>query len=146
MEIVLYIIAMTFALVAIFILLVFLLGDIRNSNQYRRATRVQGYICERRGIEKVAFYGRNQYRNYGKYLVRYQSPYGMQTQELLIRNRKLKSGDIVEVRYTINENGAQLVNNVSSMRLLEIMVSLLIAVLMMIWICVVVTYAEHGEI
>lgn len=140
MGIVLYTIAVVFAFVAIFLLFAFLFGDIRNAKQYCHAARVQGYICESRGIEKVAFYGRNQYRNYGKYLVRYQSPYGMQAQELLIRNRKLKSGDIVKVRYTIDENGAQLVNNVSSMRLLNIMVSLLIAVL----ICAVVIYAEHG--
>lgn len=68
----------------------------------------------------MAYYGRHQYKKYGKYLVRFGSPVGMQTQEILLKNRNLRKGDLVEVRYVMSQEGVRLVDNVSGERLLQI--------------------------
>ena len=69
MNIVGYILVMGFAIVVILILGLFILADIITAKEYRKATRVQGTICEMIGIEDVAFYGKHQYRQYGRYVV-----------------------------------------------------------------------------
>ena len=97
--------AMLAAILVMLILLAFLMTDVENAKKYRKAMRVQGIICEKYGIEKVAYYGRNQERKYAKYLVQFATPTGMQTQEILLRNKKLQKGDMVEVRYVIEQDG-----------------------------------------
>lgn len=113
-------------ILVILVLLGFILGDLSNAKQYHNATRVQGVVCENYGIEKVAYYGRHQYRKYGRYLIRFSSPAGLQTQEVLLKNRKLQRGDMVEVRYIVSQEGVQLVDNISGARLLEFAISLMI--------------------
>lgn len=105
MELILCVVAMLAAILVMLILLAFLMTDVENAKKYRKAMRAQGIICEKYGIEKVAYYGRNQERKCAKYLVQFATPTGMQTQEILLRNKKLQKGDMVEVRYVIEQDG-----------------------------------------
>lgn len=141
MDILLYIFAMAAAIVVMLILLAFLIGDINKAKQYRNAARVQGVICENYGVEKVASYGRNQYRKYGKYLVQFETPEGVQTQEVLMKNKNFQRGDITEVRYIIDETGVHLVDNISNTRLRE----LLIVVLVAVPLCIVILYLKKNH-
>lgn len=120
MKLIICIFAMMAAILAMLVLLAFIIGDIKNAKRYRKAMRTPGRICENYGIEKVAYYGRHQYRKYGKYLVNFETPMGMQTQEVLLKNKQLQKGDWVEVRYVIDPEGVQIVDNTSGARLLEI--------------------------
>ena len=141
MDLILYILSMMGAILVMLVLLAFIMTDIKNAKKYHNAIRVQGVICETYGTERVAYYGRHQYKDYGKYLVRFGSPIGMQTQEILLKNRKLRKGDLVEVRYVMSPEGVQLVNNVSGERLLLMGIIFIIV----LPICLFYIYMkEHG--
>lgn len=141
MDLILYILAMMAAILVVLVLLAFIIEDIKKVRRYHNATRVQGVICENYGSERVAYYGRHQYKNFGKYVVRFGSPFGMQTQEILLKNRNLKKGDMVEVRYVMSQEGIQLVDNISGARLLHFGIIFLIV----LPICLLFIYMEgHG--
>ena len=123
------VIAVIFALVVVLVLLAFVIGDIKKAKKYANATKVQGIVYENCGVEKVASYGRNQYRKYGKYLIQYHSQAGVQVQPLLLRNKKLQKGDTVEVRYSKEGANIQLIDNVSTNRLLELVISFMIVMI-----------------
>lgn len=126
MEIVVYIFAMAAALILILVLGVFLSYDIRQAGRYRRAERCRGTVLENIGTEKAAAYGRHQYRTYGKYRIQYTVGQETHTDELLLRDRNLKAGDSVEIRYVTDKDGVYPVNDVSVRRLREIVITFII--------------------
>ena len=134
MGIILGIVAIAFVLVTGLVVLAFLIGDIKKAKKYNKAARVQGVVYENCGIERVASYGRNQYRKYARYVIRYDSPMGERTQSLLLKNKDLQKGDIVEVRYIKEGNDIQLIDNISNVRLLELLISFSIVII----ICIMV--------
>lgn len=124
------------ALVLAFILVAFIAMDIKVAGRYAKATRVQGVIYENVGIQEVASYGRNQYRKYGIYQVKYNSIVGERIQEVLLKNTKLQPGDVVEVRYVIGENGVELIDNTAGRRLIELLIStIIVAAIIVLVIC-----------
>ncbi|MBO5524831.1 MAG: hypothetical protein J5986_14385 [Roseburia sp.] len=133
MEIVVYIFAMIAALIAVFVLALFLSYDIKQAGRYKRAERCRGTILENAGTEETAAYGRNQYRKYGKYRIQYTVGKETYQDEILLRDRKLKPGDGVEVRYIRDENGISPVNDVSVRRLKEIIITFIIVVSLCIY-------------
>ncbi len=126
MEIAAYLLAMVFALFAVFIVFVFISYDVKQAKRYKNADRSMGIVQEKLREEKVAAYGRNQYRKYGKYSIWFSDGKEVYTDEVLIGNRKLEVGDEIEVRYVKDEEGVHLVNDVSVRRLKEIVISFLI--------------------
>lgn len=126
MEIAVNIFIIIAVLILAFVLILFLSYDIRQAGRYRRAERCRGTVLENIGTEKIAAYGRHQYRKYGKYRVQYTVGQETYKDEILLKDRKLKPGDSVEVRYIREEGGISPVNDVSARRLKEVIITFLI--------------------
>lgn len=110
-----------------FILLFFIWSDIKNTVKYIKSNKSDGYIIEILDIEKIASYGRHQYRNFRRYKVRYNENI---ESEILLRNTKLKIGDIVRVHYIVDNNGSfKILDKISYMRLSELIFSVIIALI-----------------
>lgn len=130
-QIITCIIAFLFAISALIILLVFISYDLKQMRIYKNAKHSRGIVLEYLETEKVAAYGRNQSRKYAKYKVQFQTEYGLATDALLMRNQKLRPGDVVEVHYTVDQTGIHTVNDVSVRRLREILIIAIITIVIL---------------
>lgn len=128
MEIVAYIIAVIFALIVTFFLFTIISYDIKQAKRYRTADRCQGIVLEKLGTEETAAYGRNQRRKYNQYQIQFSDEKETYTDVLLMKNKELEAGDVVEVRYVTDKKGVHLINDVSLRRLKEVIISLIIVI------------------
>ena len=140
MSVVIGLFAMLCAILVMLVLLAFILTDIENAKKYRNAMRAPGIICENYGVEEVAHYGRHQYRKYGKYLVQFETPIGVQTREIILKNKKLQRGNWAEVRYVMGQEGVQVVNNISGTRLIELGITFLVV----LPLCLIYIFFKEG--
>lgn len=83
-------------------------------------------ILENLGIEKVAFYGRHNYRKYGNYYIQFTYNGEVRNDRLLIKDRKLAPGDFVEVHYDVDEVGVHPLNDVCLRRVRELIICFII--------------------
>lgn len=135
-----YVIAVMFAIGAIGILFIFISYDIKQIKRYKKANRSGGIILEWLGDENVSAYGRNQTRKYNRYKVQFPTEYGVVTDELLVRGKKLEPGESIEVHYIVEQTGIHTVNEVSSRRMKEL---LLVAILGGIWAMAIIYYINR---
>ena len=103
-------------------------SDIIGGLEYLKAPKLEGKITESRGEEEVYGYGRNNRIKYGKYLVRINSMYGHEWQEVLIKNKKLKAGDRVELRYKVEAGKVVLLDDSQLRRVVELFVAFIIVI------------------
>lgn len=124
------------------ILMACIVSDIRKSENYIRATKAEGMICENRGEELISFYGRHQYRKYVRYLVSFNTPRGVLSQEVLLKDRKLQNGARTQVRYIAEHGNLQLVDDISYRKIKE----LIIVTLIVVPLCIIGMYLSQKGI
>lgn len=125
-----------FGILAVLLLIKVLMKDIKKAGKYKHAKTVMARVISADGSKDLKVYGRSQYRTYYKYTVEFTIPQGTYTGTLLIKESGLQNGELVEVRYDIDEDGAHLLNDLSSRRLKEIIVTAIIV----IPLCIVILY------
>ena len=127
------------ALMATLLLIWFISVDIKKAKEYGNATRVQGTVCENRGEQQVASYGRTSLLfqrkvTYYEYLVKYNSELGIRIQTVLLKEKNLNIGDTVEVRYAKRGNDVQLVDESVKNRLRELALGAVGAIVLVVLI------------
>lgn len=136
------ILVILFVVIAFMILIACIVSDVKKSRRYKRATKTEGIICENRGVELIAFYGKSQYRKYVRYLVSFNTPRGVLSQEVLLKNRKLQNGQKTEVRYVAEHGDLQLVDDISYRKIKE----LIIVTIIVVPLCIVGIYLSQKGI
>lgn len=122
------IVGILFCIVVLLIGIASISADIKESKRYKNANRTEGMICENRGVEKISFYGRFQYRKYVRYLVSFNTPNGTMSQEVLLKNRKLQYGERTEVRYVVDNGEVKLIDDIAYRKIKELAITFIIAV------------------
>lgn len=122
------IIAMLFAIILLIILILFVVSDIVNTIKYIVSKKCDGYIVEVLDIEKIASYGRNQYRRFRRYKIEYNG--GIES-EILMARKKLNVGDTIKVHYSENADGSyNVLDIISCLRITELVLSTIIVIIL----------------
>ena len=136
-DLIAYFVAMAFALLAMAFLIIYIASDVWEAKRYKRAARCQGMILENLGIEKVAFYGRHNYRKYGNYYIQFTYNGEVRNDKLLIKDRQLAPGDFVELHYEV---GVHPLNDVCLRRVRELAIGFAIV----LPLCLLFIYLEKN--
>lgn len=122
------IIAMLFAIILVIIFILFVGSDLINTIKYIKSKKCDGYIVEVLDIEKIASYGRNQYRRFRRYKIKYNG--GIES-EILMARKKLNVGDTIKVHYSENADGScKVLNIISCLRITELVLSAIIVIIL----------------
>ena len=112
--------------ILIFILIIYILIDIRIAYVHYKAVKTKGTVVGYEGNRIVKNYGKFQFRKYWEYKIRYETPHGEFEEVIPISRSNLKEGDVIDVKYTVNELGTFLLDEVAINRIKEFAVALVL--------------------
>lgn len=102
--------------------------DIKEAGKYKHAKIAMGRIISADGSTDLRVYGRSQYRTCYKYTIEFTISQGTYMGTFFTKESGLQNGELVEVRYDIDEDGAHLLNDLSCRKLKEIIVAVMIVI------------------